>query len=647
MYQFFLLPLCLLVCIACDHPQNINISSPDNSIKATIFVDDSGRVMVEVFMGDQVILEPSLLGVQTVQATFRDQLTIAGMSDILPVSDDYTTAMEKRLHNTYKANEVVVTLSNPEKQKLDLTFRISNDGIAYRYSFNQENLSSDSLIVLKEFSSFNLPATAKAWLHPHANVKDGWCRTQPSYEETYHINIPVGTDAPYIAGWSFPALFQIGNNWALISESGLEPPYCGSRLSQKSPEGAYTITFPQAGETFDSTDAVTPAGKLPFHSPWRTIVVGSLSDIVESNVITALAAPAQNTNPDKFSPGISSWSWGILKDESVNYKTQKAFIDHASEMGWKYCLIDVNWDVQIGYEKMTELINYAESKNVGILLWYNSSGNWNTTTYTPKDKLINRASRIAEFERISKMKVKGVKVDFWPGDGPSAIQYYYDVLTDAAQYGLLVNCHGATVSRGWSRTFPNLASMEAVQGFEFTTFEQRNNDVNPVHCTILPFTRNAVGPMDYTPVCLGEIPGIIRQTSNAFELALGVVFQSGIQHIVETPESMKRQPDYVVDFLKSLPDSWDDIKLIDGYPGEYVVLARKDDKQWFIAGISALSLPKEVTLDLSSFNPPDSIEILTDGKDNRSVDKIIIPLDDQHLRLKITPRGGFVAVIKE
>jgi alpha-glucosidase len=638
---FSLSLMVLLILSSCYHNKNIELLSPDNNIKVIVSRGTDGRLLYQIFQGDQLVIEPSGLGVKTSLADFTDKLTITKVSNVIRVSDNYITPTEKRYNNTYLANEKQITIENGDRHQLKVIFRVSNDGVAFRYHFPQVD-KSGSLTILSEHTTFKIPEKSRAWLHPHANVKEGWCQTQPSYEENYHINIPVGTPAPLVAGWSFPALFKIGEKWALISESGLEPPYCGSRLSQNSPKGEYAIGFPQVGETIDTSDVITPVGSSPFYSPWRTIVIGQLPTIVESNLITALAAPSKIEDTSKFKPGISSWSWGVLKDESVNYNTQKEFIDYAAQMGWSYCLVDVNWDTQIGYDKIQELIDYAKTKNVGIILWYNSSGDWNSTVYSPKSKLVNASMRNAEFERISKMGVKGVKVDFWPGDGPSAIQYYYDMMTDAAHHGLMVNFHGTTVARGWSRTFPNLVSMEAVKGFEFTTFEQKNNDTNSVHCTILPFTRNAVGHMDYTPVCFDEIPGIIRRTSNAFELALSVVFQSGIQHFVTTPQSMKQQPDYVVGFMKNLPVRWDDVKLIDGFPGKYVVIARKYANRWYVAGINAQSEIIHLTLDLSSFNPPKSVEVITDGENNRSFNKKPMNLEQQSLHIEIAPHGGFV-----
>lgn len=640
--KLYIVSLTLLFCISCNRIKVVDISSPDQKIQVQISKDDQDAIRYQIHYNGSVIVEPSLLGVKTSRIDFRNNLKIAEVTEVRLISDQYTTPTEKRNNNQYQANERELTLEDVNGNRIGVQFRVANDGVAFRYHFLN---SPDTIVVQSEYTSFKVPENATAWLHPHANAKDGWCRTQPSYEENYFIGVPAGTKAPAKAGWSFPALFKIGGNWMLISESGLEPPYCGSRLGQEAPKGAYTISFPQQGETVDSTDLISPVSTKAFFSPWRAIIVGSLATVVESNMISALAPPAIVNDTTKFQPGISSWSWGVLKDESVNFKTQKEFIDMASKLGWRYCLVDADWDRRIGYDKIQELAKYATDKNVGLILWYNSSGNWNTTVMTPKGVLIDSSSRVKEFERISTMGVKGVKVDFWPGDGPSSIALYYDVMRDAARYGLMVNFHGATIPRGWPRTFPNLASMESVKGFEYTTFSQENNDANPVHCTILPFTRNAIGPMDYTPMCLGEIPGIIRKTSSAFELALSIIFQSGIQHIVETPASLKNQPDYVVDFLKSLPQRWDDVKLVDGYPGKYVVIARKFQDHWYVAGINAEEDTLKLDLDLSAFQPGEALRWITDGKDNRSYKEEAVGLQNGVMKVEMVSRGGFVFVI--
>ncbi|MDB5013045.1 MAG: alpha-glucosidase, partial [Daejeonella sp.] len=403
--------------------------------------------------------------------------------------------------------------------------------------------------------------------------------------------------------------------------SWLDKNYCASRLRQKSPNNEYSVGFPQAPEG-RSGGPVDPEAKTPWLTPWRIIAIGSLKTIVESSLGTDLAKPAIYMADLSFiKPGKASWSWIILKDSSIVYDVQKQYIDFAADMKWEYCLIDADWDKNIGYEKMKELADYAKTKNVGLLLWYNSAGDWNTVKYTPKDKLLTTASRTKEFAKLKEMGIKGIKVDFFGGDGQSVIRYYQDIFSDAAKYQLLVNCHGATLPRGWQRTYPNLMTVEAIKGEEFITFDQANADQEPAHATTIPFTRNVFDPMDFTPMNLTGIPNIERKTSSAFELALPIIFQSGIQHLAETPEGIAKVPDYVKAFLQTLPSAWLDTKFLDGYPGKYTVLARKAANGWYIAGINGETTEREVKLDMSFLTDKTKGTLITDGNDKHSFDK--------------------------
>ncbi|MGZ3881758.1 MAG: glycoside hydrolase family 97 catalytic domain-containing protein, partial [Flavisolibacter sp.] len=310
------------------------------------------------------------------------------------------------------------------------------------------------------------------------------------------------------------------------------------------------------------------------------------------------------------------------------------------------CLVDAAWDQKIGYDKIKELSRYAASKKVGLLLWYNSSGDWNTVKYTPKSKLLTHEDRLKEFGRLRDMGIKGVKIDFFGGDGQSVMKYYIDILKDAAQFQLMVNFHGATLPRGWQRTYPNLLTMEAIKGFEYITFSQHDADAEPNHAAMLPFTRNAFDPMDFTPMNLYKIETsrVTRRTSSAFELATSVIFLSGIQHFAESPGGMEHVPVYVQLFLKELPTRWDDVKFIEGYPGKYVVLARKAGNKWYLACINGENSERTVNLDLSSFSKQKGY-LITDG--NEQLTFTTSPVRANSLNsIKVQPNGGFVLVVE-
>jgi alpha-glucosidase len=476
-------------------------------------------------------------------------------------------------------------------------------------------------------------------------AKSGWEHCNPAYEEHYYKNVPVGTTSHLRSGWVYPALFKVKNHWALITEAGIDGTYCGSKLVNDSLSPVYNIGFPDAREVFTGKGHL-PVHNKPWYTPWRIIAVGSLQTIAESTLGTDLAPKATNANQTYIKPGKASWSWINSKDNMIVYAEQKKYVDFASMMKWQYCLIDVNWDTKIGYDSIKILADYAAKKNVGLILWYNSAGDWNTVKYHPKDLLLTKESREKEFSRLQAMGIKGVKIDFFGGDGQSVMQYYIDILNDAARYQLLVNFHGATLPRGWHKTYPNLMSAEAVYGMEMVTFGQAAADAQPSHCTMLPFTRNAFDPMDFTPMNLTGLTHSksIRKTTPAFELALSVLFLSGIQHYAQNPEAIDKVPASVIQMLQTLPNNWDDVKFIEGYPGKYVVLARRSGNKWYIAGINGENEARKIVVDLKPFKKG-SAQLLGDV-DEEGLFRISPLSVNNKMALTMKPNGGFVAVLE-
>lgn len=636
--HFLLFALALLL-FSCEKQSEIKILSPNKNISVTVHIDDLGQLTYNVANENVQVIEPSMLGLTMNDINFSKSLIVEDWGNSMLIEDSYRILTDKKSECKYNANQHLISVANNDGHVLRIHFQVSDDGVAFRYELPEE--SQEINRITTEHTTFNLPDNTKAWLHPHAIAQSGWANTQPSYEEYYQMNIPVGTPSTYGQGWSFPALFNSSSNWILLSEAGMPTNYCGSHLSDSSQDGEYKIVFPQAAEKTERDAAVYPESKLPLLTPWRLIIVGkSLATIVESTMTTDVSPSSKIANTHFAKPGKAAWSWVLLKDDATIYDIQKDFIDYAADMNWEYCLIDALWDTQIGYDKIAELAHYAAQKNVGLILWYNSNGNWNEAPQTPINILFDKETRLQEFGRLHQMGIKGLKIDFFGGDGQSFMAYYQDLLTDAAKYELTVNFHGTTIPRGWNRTYPNLMTMEAVRGMEFLTFEQTNTDEQATHCAMLPFARNAVGPMDFTPVCFSEIPNLQRTTSNGFELALSVLFQSGIQHYAETHTGMKEQPDYVVDFMRTIPSHWDDIKFIDGYPGEYSIIARKGNGKWYVAGINALNEDKTFELDLSVLDSFDKGMLIGDGVDNRSFSKKEI--QETNISVTLKSKGGFV-----
>ncbi|WP_426058198.1 glycoside hydrolase family 97 catalytic domain-containing protein [Hymenobacter sp. B1770] len=616
----------------------IVIHSPDGAVKVTVSVTDQGTPVYSIAYNNAEVIQTSRLGLQLAGADYTQGLALTSAGKARLLTDAYTLTNDKRANCRYEANRRELAFAGSRGRKITIVFQVSNDGVAFRYLLPGK--SKEMQRVLSESTTFHLPVAARGWLHPHAVAQTGWANTQPSYEEYYQLGIAAGTPSTLGQGWSFPALFQAGGNWVLLTEADMGRSYCGTHLAHLAPDGEYGVALAQAQEGTTPTAPVLPESTGPLQTPWRVIVLGqSLGTIVESTLTTDLSAPSKIRETAFVQPGKAAWSWALLQDKATVYEVQKRFINYAADMKWRYCLIDALWDTQIGYERVAELATYARTKNVDLLLWYNSNGSWNKAPQTPTNVLFDPVSRKKEFARLQQMGIKGVKIDFFGGDGQSMMGYYQDLLDDAAQAKLLVNFHGTTLPRGWTRTYPHLMTMEAVRGFEFLTFDQANTDQEPSHCAVLPFTRNAVGPMDFTPVCFSEIPNRKRVTTNGFELALSVVFQSGIQHYVEVPEGMAQPPPYVVNFLRNLPARWDDVKFLDGFPGEFAVVARQTKGKWYVAGINGNAVDKTITLDLSKLGATGGT-LITEGSTARNFSTRRV--SGTTLTLPLKARGGFV-----
>ncbi len=622
--------------------QQVIVSSPDKAITATCWLTKNGEPRYTITYKTTSILKESKLGLATDDGTFVQNMTLLNASAIEAVKDHYELYTGKKSLVNYTANRRTIHLKNSTGKKLDIIFQLSNDGVAFRYAFPDN--SSSKKTITEEQTTFHFDTSARAFLQPMQVAKTGWQQTNPAYEEHYLQNIPVTDSAPTKAGWVYPALFRQNTTWVLITEAAVDSNYCATRLQARSPGGEYHIGFPDVRETVKGGTTL-PKFTTPYASPWRIITIGSPRTIAESTLGTDLAKPSIVFDKSFIKPGKASWSWIMSKDDSIVYTEQLRYINYAANMNWQYCLIDVNWDQKIGYDKIAELAKYAATKNVGLLLWYNSAGDWNTVKYTPKGKLLTHSDRMLEFNRLKAMGIKGIKIDFFGGDGQSVMQYYTDILKDAATVGLMVNFHGATLPRGWQRTYPNLITTEAVRGFEMITFNQADADAEAAHCAMLPFTRNAFDPMDFTPMNLYKIPTKVkRKTTSGFELATSVLFYSGIQHFAESPDGMSHVPDYVQQFLRALPVRWDDVRFIDGYPGRYVVMARKAGSKWYIAGINAGDTVKRIEFNLSDFNAKAG-SFISDGTEPFSFLRKNI-FSNGLYQIIMKPSGGFVMVLE-
>ncbi|HYC86815.1 MAG TPA: glycoside hydrolase family 97 catalytic domain-containing protein [Chryseosolibacter sp.] len=613
------------------------VSSPDGKLKIEIALVNK-RLTYQVVYGRVTVIAASPLGITRDDQQFLNLRYLSASR--ANINDAYTLMVGKRLQSRNQANELTLDFENENKKKARLIFRAYDDGIAYRYHFSKDDNGSHTINA--EHSGFAMPATATAWMQPY----DLNSRKKPCYETFYESAIKPGTPSPNAAGWAFPVLYETNGIWVLISEAGLDETYCGTHLEDKNGNGLLTIRFPEKEEV-TSDSGREPVSTLPWTTPWRAAVVSpSLTGIQNTTLITDLNPPSVIGDVSWIKPGRASWSWWSQGSSTRDFNIQKEYIDFNASMGWEYVLIDAGWP-QMQNHSMEELVAYANSKGVGIFLWYHSGMGREKDTLSMANIMAFPTSRDEEFKKIRSWGVKGVKVDFFDSDKQPVIKRYFDILRDAAKYEIMVNFHGSTLPRGWERTYPHLMSMESVKGAEGAG-RQEFCDKAPVHNTILPFTRNVVGSMDYTPVIFINKPGRdgIRQTTFGHELALSIVFESGVFHFADRASSYQALPDGPKNFLKSVPVTWDETRHVSGVPGKFAVVARRKGDRWYLGGINGQAIPQEATLDLSFLAGEAKLDLITDGKDAGSFESSVVESSGKKVVLTIAPKGGFVAVVK-
>ena len=567
------------------------VASPDGRTVIEIrrwstgHADAYGALVYHVTRDGHDVLLDSPLGIRRADQNFdAATLTLVGGTDVRTIDEYYTMPFGKRRQHHVIAHERTIHFKNPAGAMLDIVLRAHDDGVAFRYRFPETSGASVKK-VLSEATGFHVPANSKAWMLPQQEVG----KYAPAYEDFFR-EVPAGTSADRPDGWSFPALFRTPDNrWLLITESALSDEYCGSHLTPDARGGVYGIKFPDPQEGLGVGD-VEPRWTLPWTMPWRVVIVGDQAGrIAESDFVLDLAPPASFAPTDWVKTGRASWSWWSNSDSPKHAEQLNAFTDLAAEMGWEYALVDANWNAMES-GTIEEVVAHAKTKHIGLFFWYNSGGAHNDVTEGPRDRMTTRRQRVKEFAQLKAWGAKGVKVDFWQSDKQDRIQQYRDLLRDAASFDLMVNFHGSTIPRGWSREFPNLIGMEAVFGAEQYKFRDFYPAKAPWHNTVLPFTRNAIGPMDFTPVTFSDAK-YPHVTTNAHELALSVIFENGVQHFADSVEAYRKLPEPVKTFLKQVPSAWDDTRVLVGEPGRFVVMARRDRDVWYMAGINGEDVP--------------------------------------------------------
>jgi Glycoside hydrolase 97. len=618
--------------------QTVSVVSPNNKINVSLYSEQNKTVgnwflRVNYTVNGKVseVIPIINLGISRSDQDFSANLAFLKAGKPTVVNDNYTVLHGKKSICTNSANEVVVAFENPSKAKLNLIIRAYNDGIAFRYEFPEKE---GTFVVKDEFTAYTIPDSTKRWLERFNTANEGLYSSMKDGKEQ--------------KDWGYPALFNTPDKscWYLIHEADVNRTYCGTKLNNYSQKTVYKLTFPDQWNGRGKGE-VQPTINLPWKSPWRTVMIGSLADIVESTLVDDVSTPSVVSNTDWIKPGKASWNYWSDNHGTRSYKTVCAFADLAASMGWPYTLLDWEWDAMSDGGNLEDAVKYITSKGIKTLIWYNSGGDHNWVTATPMNRMFTHENRVEEFTKLNKLGIVGVKIDFFESEKQDMIKYYLDILEDAAKFNIMVYFHGCIVPRGWARTYPNLMTYEGVRGAEWYNNGPEFTTTAPEHNTILPFTRNVVGSMDYTPVTFtnSQYPHL---TSYGHELALSVVFESGFQHLADRPEGYYELPDAAKNFLREVPNAWDKTKFLDGYPGRDIIIARQKGNCWYIGGISGENIEKTKTLkfDFLPQNVNFKLTLISDGNHDKAFKVQYLVVNNlSSVDVKMLRRGGFAASV--
>jgi alpha-glucosidase len=514
----------------------------------------TGTVTLAVTRRGRTVVEPSPVGIVTEQADLSSGLRLLGRSS-RQVVERYTTTVGKRLVRNTVMTEARFAFAGASGARVDLVVRASRAGVAYRYVL-PENRGA----VLRETSAFTLPAASPAWLALYRR----------DYENPF---VPTTAGGAATAEYMHPALFESGGSYVLVTESDVDGRYSGGRLAHEAGSGRYTVKL------WDERVAVDG----PLATPWRTMIVGDLGTVASSTLVDDLARPSQVRDTSWIRPGKVFWSWlAGGREAGQSLRLQKTYVDYAAAHGWPYVLVDAgwyfdpNWEYDPAWERTSwipDLVRYAAARRVDVQVWIHY------------DELDTAAERAVRLPLLRSWGVTGLKIDFMDSDAQERFRWYDQVLADTARHRLLVNFHGSTLPHGIHRTWPHVVTMEAVHGGE------KSSNLTTTHLTSLPFTRNVPGSMDYTPMAWHR-PS--RPTSDAHELALSVLFESGVQNFAGRVDGYVARPE-AERFLDQVPTVWDETRVLAGRPADSAVFARRSADRWFLgAGFAGAARTADV-----------------------------------------------------
>lgn len=601
------------------------LTSPNGTLMVELITDNGqdgyGRPSLQIYRkgrAGQTIINRAALGMNTVKKDLSSAMKIVSSNPEQNFTEKYEMITGKRRYCENEGVEKSFLLQNKNGELLSISIRAFNDGVAFRYLI--ENAAVDTLI--HESTSYAIGDSETKWMQRYKNDYEGFYEARTENQQ---------------GEWGYPLLVEKPDSvFILLSEANITRGNAGSRLSNRNQANSYQVKLGQ--------DRLAIKGK--WLSPWRTMIIGSLADIVESTLITDVSDPSEIKQTSWIQPGNVAWIYWAHNHSSNDYKLVNMYTDLAAEMGWTYNLIDWKWNTMANGGDIEDAVKYALKRHVKPLLWYNSGTGWiGDGAPGPLDRLLDANKRKQEYAWLRKIGVAGVKIDFFNGDHAAMMTYYIDLLADAAKHKLMVNLHGSTIPRGWARTYPNLMTMEAVYGAEWYNNNDTLTSRAARHNATLPFTRNVIGSMDYTPGTFSDSQHK-HITSHAHELALMIAFESGWQHRPDRPETYRALPAEVQHVLTSLPTAWDDTKLLSGYPGEDMIIARRKGKTWYIAGLNGTDQQKTLLFNPRLLNPTIKGKLLI--QDGEVSDRFRINNADSHpVEIHCLPRGGFVAVVEE
>lgn len=622
--------LCLLLvfsampCVAKD----VSLKSPNKQVVAML-TQQAGQTYLDVQDGSGRLFMRISLGLTTSDEDYTS-LTLSKVGRKEVIRETYSLLHGKTSRADNACTALQATYLNPEGQPLTVEVRAWNDGVTFRYLLPDNGKERE---FTGETTAFDLPNKPHCWLQKFTT----------SYEDDYRYQ-----EQPTQQGdWGYPCLFQDFDRFLLITEANPGRQYCNTHLNNSQDARVFKVNYPFPWEG-NRVGEVNPRWKGEWTSPWRVVIVGDLATVTASTLVEDCSEPCKVEDTSWIKPGGSAWVYWAYNHGTRDFQICKQYVDLAHRMGWPYVLFDWEWDTMRGGGTIEDACRYALSQGVKPLMWYNSGGPHTGVMSTPRDRMLTHESRMKEFAWLKSIGVVGVKVDFFESDKQHMMNYFLDILEDAAEAHIMVNFHGATIPRGWTRTYPHLMSTEGVYGAEqYNNGRYMTENGCHVNC-VLPFTRNVVGPMDYTPVAFthSQHP---HTTSYAHELALSVIFESGIQHWADRPSGFYDLPDVPRQFMMHVPTAWDETRLLDGYPAEHVVMARRKGSSWYVAGLEGKSQPTTFKVRMDFLDPDHAYELtlIGDGAqmDHLRTSRLTVRRDDI-LEVPCISRGGFAMHLK-